>query len=66
MSDTLIRPAAIDDAPALAWILTETNKETFRGLVPDRCLASPTLEESERNWRRFFLLGSLALLAQQE
>ena len=60
MSDILLRPAAIVDAPALARILTGTNRDTFQGLVPDRCLASPTLEESERNWRRFFLLETLA------
>ena len=59
MSDIHIRPAVIDDAPVLARILTETGRETFRGLVPDQCLHSPTLEESERNWCRFFRAGSL-------
>lgn len=44
----------MEDAPELARILTETNRATFQGLVPDHCLDSPTLEESERNWRRFF------------
>ncbi len=60
MSDIHIRPANVDDSPALARILTETNKETFQGLVPDRCLASPTLEQSERNWCRFFQSGGPA------
>ena len=61
MPDIHIRPATIEDAPALARILTETNNETFRGLAPDYCLASPTLEKSERNWLRFFRSGSLAV-----
>jgi len=60
MSDIHIRPANVDDSPALARILTETNKETLQGLVPDRCLSSPTLEQSERNWRRFFQSGRMA------
>jgi GNAT superfamily N-acetyltransferase len=60
MSDIHLRLATIEDAPALARILTETNRDTFQGLVPDRCLTSPTLEQSERNWRRFFNSGNLA------
>ncbi len=54
-----IRPATIEDAPVLARILTETGRETFQGLVPDHCLTSPTLEESEGNWLKFFRSGSL-------
>jgi len=46
------RRATINDAPELARILLETNAATFRGLVPDKCLASPTPEESVTNWRR--------------
>ena len=60
MSGIHIRPANVDDSPALARILTETNKETFQGLVPEYCLASPTLEQSELNWRRFFQSGDPA------
>jgi len=53
------RRATIDDAPELARVLTETNKATFRGLVPDKCLTSPTREESETNWRRALSAGGL-------
>jgi len=42
----------VEDAPALARILTEANRHAFQGRVPDHCLDSPTLAESERNWRR--------------
>ena len=53
------RYATLDDAAELARILTETNAATFRGLVPDQCLASPTPEESEVNWRRALSTGGL-------
>lgn len=41
------------DTPDLARVLTETNRATFQGLVPDHCLASPTLQESDQYWQRF-------------
>ncbi len=55
----LFRRAVLDDAPELARILTGTNAATFRGLVPDTCLASPTIAESEVNWRRALSAGEL-------
>ena len=60
MRDIHIRPANVDDSPALTRILTETNRETFQGLVPEYCLASTTLEQSECNWRKFFQSGGPA------
>ena len=59
MNNIFIRPAVIEDAPVLARILVTTGQETFLGLVPDKCLESPTLEKSERNWRKFFRSGCL-------
>jgi ribosomal protein S18 acetylase RimI-like enzyme len=53
------RQVTIDDAPELARILTGTNAATFRGLVPDKCLVSPTRQESETNWRRALSAGGL-------
>lgn len=47
-----LREAVIEDAPALARILTGASHHAFQGRVPDHCLDSPTLAESERNWRR--------------
>jgi ribosomal protein S18 acetylase RimI-like enzyme len=49
----------VDDAAALARILVEANRATFQGLVPDACLDSPTLAESEANWRRFLAIREL-------
>lgn len=46
-----IRPAELDDAPDLARILVETNRATFHGLVPEKCLDF-SIETSERNWHR--------------
>lgn len=54
-----LRPANVKDAPELARILTGTNAATFRGLVPDECLASPTREVSEANWRSALAAGGL-------
>ena len=54
-----VRPVRLEDAPELARVLTETQRATFEGLVPDACLDSPTREESERNWRRFIESGAL-------
>lgn len=51
-----IREATVDDAPALARVLVDTNRDTFSGLVPERCLAFP-YEESERNWRKSLQSG---------
>jgi ribosomal protein S18 acetylase RimI-like enzyme len=61
-----IRPAIVTDAPALAKILTETNRATFAGIVPSECLNDPTLADSERNWRRTLGdLGDLILLVAE-
>lgn len=51
-----IREATVDDAPALARILVDTNRATFGGLVPEPCLDFP-YEESERNWRKSLQSG---------
>jgi ribosomal protein S18 acetylase RimI-like enzyme len=52
VNEICLRYATVEDAPELARILVGTNRETFHGLVPDAWLDDPTLEESERNWRR--------------
>jgi ribosomal protein S18 acetylase RimI-like enzyme len=59
MNSVSIRPAVLEDSLQLAQILVKTNADTFRGLVPDKCLTSPTIKESESNWRRFFRSGCL-------
>lgn len=51
-----IRPARLEDAPALAHVLIDTGRATYRGQIPDEVLFMQSLEdayaESERNWRR--------------
>ena len=47
-----IRPAVVSDADALARVMIEANQHAFRGLVPDRCLAWITPQESADNWRK--------------
>ncbi len=41
----------------MARILIETNEATFRGLVPDQCLTSLSLEESAANWHKALSAG---------
>lgn len=48
-----IRKATPADAEALARCVIESNRATFRGRVPDRCLEWLTPEESAANWRRY-------------
>lgn len=59
MEKVHFRYATVEDAQELARILTETNAATFRGLVPDKCLVSPTREVSEVNWHRALSAGGL-------
>ena len=49
----IIREAAYADATELADVIVDTNSAAFRGLVPDRCLESPTKAQSIANWQRF-------------
>jgi ribosomal protein S18 acetylase RimI-like enzyme len=49
----IIRDATYADATDLADVVIEPNNATFRGLVPDHCLESPTKQESIANWQRF-------------
>ena len=53
------RYATVEDAQELARVLIETNEATFRGLVPDQCLTSLSLEESAANWRKTLSGGGL-------
>lgn len=52
----MIRVTTIEDAPALARVLVDTERSTYRGQIPDEVLFKLTLAEayaeSERNWRR--------------
>ncbi|HRQ40269.1 MAG TPA: GNAT family N-acetyltransferase [Chloroflexota bacterium] len=54
MSEILIRPARIEDCPALGRIIVAATQDAFRGLVPDLCLEWLTPEESAANWAKNF------------
>jgi GNAT superfamily N-acetyltransferase len=46
-----VRPARVDDAPAMAQMLVRSWQETYRGLMPDRVLDDPGLVPArERFW----------------
>ena len=46
-----IRPATVEDAPALAEVHVASWHETYRGLVPDEYLASLSVAERIERWR---------------
>lgn len=46
-----IRPAAVEDARALAQVHVASWHETYRGLVPDIYLDSLSVEERTERWR---------------
>lgn len=54
MAEIVIRHARIEDCPALGRIIVAATQDAFRGLVPDRCLAWLTPEESAVNWAKNF------------
>ena len=54
MEEIEIRPARIDDCPAMGRIIVSATQEAFRGRVPDQCLNWLTPEESATNWSKSF------------
>jgi GNAT superfamily N-acetyltransferase len=54
-----IRPARIEDCPALARVIIDATISAFGGRVPDACLNWLTVEESAANWARNFEPGGL-------
>jgi ribosomal protein S18 acetylase RimI-like enzyme len=50
-STVAVRPARLDDVPAMARMLVRSWQETYRGLMPDRVLDDPDLVAvRERFW----------------
>jgi ribosomal protein S18 acetylase RimI-like enzyme len=47
-----IRDAKLAEAPALAALFVEAWRDEHAGLLPETVLATRSLAESERNWRR--------------
>ena len=46
-----MRPATVEDAPALAQVHVASWHETYRGLVPDEYLDGLSVEERTERWR---------------
>lgn len=65
-----IRDAVYGDAPALADAVIEPILTTFRGRVPEQCLAWLTKDESRANWQKWFQRdhdnGQFLLVAELE
>lgn len=48
---TVIRPARVGDAPAIARVHVDSWRETYAGIVPDDFLASLSYERREQMWK---------------
>ncbi len=59
MTDFHIRPARLEDCPALGRILVSATRDAFEGRVPQRCLNWLTPEESAVNWAKNFEPGGI-------
>jgi ribosomal protein S18 acetylase RimI-like enzyme len=62
----MIRPATIDDAPALAEIHVQAWLETYTGLIPHEVMAGITVDARERQWRFTFEHDNAVLIAELE
>jgi GNAT superfamily N-acetyltransferase len=60
----IVRPAGIEDAPAIAAIWFDAWQTEFRGLVPDSVLASLSLAARVEHWRRRLAGGDSTLVAE--
>lgn len=59
-----IRPAKIEDAPAIAHVHTESWKTTYAGIVPAPFLASLDIEARTEMWREQLAIGRLIIVAE--
>jgi GNAT superfamily N-acetyltransferase len=48
---SIIRPARLDDAPAIARVHVDTWRSTYRGIVPDATLDGLSYERRAERWR---------------
>jgi ribosomal protein S18 acetylase RimI-like enzyme len=55
---SLVRPAEVDDAPAIAAVHVASWRTTYRGLLPDDFLAGLSEATSEEQWRRAVSAGT--------
>jgi chloramphenicol 3-O phosphotransferase len=67
-SDYLIRPAHLDDCPALAHLQVDSFRTTYFDLVPQGALDHFTYAEQEQDWREFLQaeLEDILLVAEND
>jgi hypothetical protein len=57
-----IRPAAMDDARAIAGVRVESWKSTYRGIFPDDLLDGLSVESRESGWRDLLAGSGITLV----
>ncbi len=63
-ADATVRPARLDDAPAMARVFVASYQSGHRGQMPDWLIETRTYAASERGWRRN--LAELAVAAEPD
>ena len=58
MPDILIRPAAPDDASAIARVRVESWRTTYKGMIPESYLAGMKVEDSAALWHKVLTAGA--------
>ncbi|MDX2211705.1 MAG: GNAT family N-acetyltransferase [Oculatellaceae cyanobacterium bins.114] len=52
----MIRPATLDDIPAIARVHVDSWRTTYRGIVPDQYLDQMSYEQSEARWQKWLAI----------
>jgi ribosomal protein S18 acetylase RimI-like enzyme len=52
LTDMRVRPATLQDAPAIAKVRVDSWRATYRGMIPDAYLDGMSLEDSTTLWER--------------
>ena len=63
---SLVRPAELDDAPAIARVHVATWRSAYRGLLPDDFLASLSQAHYEERWRRNLSDGAARIYVAED
>ena len=63
---SLVRPAELDDAPAIARVHVATWRSAYRGLLPDDFLASLSQTHYEERWRRNLSDGAARIYVAED
>jgi GNAT superfamily N-acetyltransferase len=53
MTEVIIRPARVEDAPGIARVHIDSWRTTYKSIVPDEVLENLSYEKREQGWRKW-------------